>query len=105
DQGAMRLDVPILGQRAFREPLQPLIAVTVSALVADNVHPLLVFELVLNPVTPLRVHDHWRVSDVAEDRAANPLPLLGLRAEVLSVASKNPRHVIRLPARHHVTCE
>ena len=53
----------------------------------------------------LRVHDHGRVGNVIEHRAANAPPFVAFAAEVMTVTAENPHHVMRLPARDHVARE
>ena len=105
DERTSRLDRPVRRGRALRHPSQRALVVAMTALVAVDVDPRFVQKLLQHPVHAAGVQHDRRVRALAEDVAADALPLVGALSAVVAVARKNPRDVIPLPARDHVLGE
>ena len=75
-------------------PRQRGTVISVTALVTQNIQPLLVLESIPRPLHAARMKYHRRALALAENRPAHAFPFLAIGAGVIRVSARNPHHVV-----------
>jgi hypothetical protein len=97
DNWAWWLFAPLLRRRTEDEPSQIVDAISMPALVSDEVKPVFVAKFVSNPMQPLWLHGNQSVVSVTENCSPDTLPPFRSLAEIVAIASQNPDDMVSAP--------
>jgi len=103
DNRAWRFLAPLLDRRTEDEPSQIVNAVAMSALISDEVKPILMAKLIGDPIQSLRVHRDQSVMSAAENGASYSLPSFSPLPAIISIASQDPDDMVSAPTGDDVS--